>query len=49
VDAIFRRDDQVTQNDRWVVSADRRKMTLTSTGTLETGQRFNEKLVFQKQ
>jgi hypothetical protein len=49
VDAIFRRDDQVTQNDRWVVSVDRQKMTLTSTGTLETGQRFNEKLVFQKQ
>ncbi|HZZ15571.1 MAG TPA: hypothetical protein VFE08_06380 [Candidatus Sulfotelmatobacter sp.] len=49
VDAIYRRDDQVTQKDRWVVSADRQKMTLTSTGTFETGQRVTEKLVFQKQ
>lgn len=49
VDAIYRRDDQVTQKDRWVVSADRQKMTLTTTATLETGQRMNEKLLFQKQ
>jgi hypothetical protein len=49
VDAIYRRDDQVTQKDRWVVSADRKKMTLTTTGTFETGQRVTEKLVFQKQ
>jgi hypothetical protein len=49
VDAIYRRDDQVTQKDRWVVSADRQKMTLTTTGTFETGQRATEKLVFQKQ
>jgi hypothetical protein len=49
VDAIYRRDDQVTQKDRWVVSADRQKMTLTTTGTFETGQRVTEKLVFQKQ
>jgi hypothetical protein len=49
VDAIYRRDNQVTQKDRWVVSADRQKMTLTSTGTFETGQRVTEKLVFQKQ
>jgi hypothetical protein len=49
VDAIYRRDDQVTQKDRWVVSADRQKMTLTTTGMFETGQRVTEKLVFQKQ
>lgn len=49
VDAIYRRDDQVTQKDRWVVSADRQKMTLTTTGTFETGQRVTEKLVFRKQ
>ena len=49
VDAIYRRDDQVTQKDRWVVSADRQKMTLTTTGTFETGQHLTEKLVFQKQ
>lgn len=48
VDAIFRRDDQVSQKDTWVVSPDGKQMTLTSTGTLETGQRFNEKLLFKK-
>jgi hypothetical protein len=48
VDAIYRRDDQVTQKDRWVVSADGQQMTLTTTGTLETGQRVTEKLVFQE-
>jgi hypothetical protein len=49
VDAIYRRDDQVTQKDRWVVSADGKQMTLTSSGTWETGQRFTEKLLFKKQ
>ncbi len=49
VDAIYRRDDQVTQKDRWVVSADGHQMTLSTTGTLETGQRVTEKLTFKKQ
>lgn len=49
VDAIYRRDDQVTQKDRWVVSGDGRQMQLTTTATLETGQHLAEKLVFQKQ
>jgi hypothetical protein len=49
VDAIYRRDDQISQRDRWVVSADGQQMTMTSIGTLETGQRFTEKLVFKKQ
>src|SRR5580704_837497 len=49
VDASYRRDDQVTQKDRWVVSADGQQMTLTTTGTLETGQHVTEKLVFKKQ
>ena len=49
VDAMYRRDDQVTQKDRWVVSADGQQMTLTTTGTLETGQRVTEKLLFKKQ
>ena len=49
VDAIYRRDDQVAQKDRWVVSSDGRQMTLTTTGTFETGQHLTEKLVFQKQ
>jgi hypothetical protein len=49
VDAIYRRDNQLTQKDRWVVSADGQQMTLTTTGMFETGQRINEKLVFRKQ
>jgi hypothetical protein len=49
VDAIYRRDDQQTQKDRWVVSADGQQMTLTTTGSLETGQRISEKLAFKKQ
>lgn len=49
VDAVYRRDDQVSQKDTWVVSGDGQQMTLTSTGTLETGQHFTEKLVFKKQ
>lgn len=49
VDAIYQRDNQIAQKDRWVVSGDGRQMTLTTTGTLETGQHVTEKLVFQKQ
>jgi len=49
VDAIYRRDDQVTQKDRWVVSGDGLQLTVTTTGTFETGQRISEKLVFKKQ
>jgi hypothetical protein len=49
VDSIYRRDDQPTEKDRWVVSADGQQMTRTATGTLETGQRLAEKLVFKKQ
>jgi hypothetical protein len=49
VDAIYRRDNQITQKDRWVVSDDGTQMTLTTTGTLETGQQIKETLVFRKQ
>jgi hypothetical protein len=49
VDSIYRRDDQPAQKDRWAVSADGQQMTLTTTGTLETGQHLTEKLVFKKQ
>jgi hypothetical protein len=49
VDASYQRDNQVTQKDRWVVSADGQQMTLSTTATLETGQRLTEKLVFRKQ
>jgi hypothetical protein len=49
VDVSYRRDDQVAQKDRWVVSEDGQQMTLSTTGTLETGQRITEKLLFKKQ
>jgi len=49
VDATFRRDNQIAQKDRWQVSADGQQMTLSTTATLETGQRLTEKLVFKKQ
>ena len=49
VDSIYRRGDQVTQTDRWVVSADGAEMTLSTTGTLETGQRVKETMTFRKQ
>lgn len=49
VDAIYRRDDQITQKDRWVVSPDATQMTLTTAGTLESGQQIKETLVFRKQ
>jgi hypothetical protein len=48
VDAAYRRDNQVTQTDKWVVSADGHEMTVTTAGTLETGQRLTEKLTFKK-
>jgi hypothetical protein len=49
VDSVYRRDDQVTQKDKWTLSADGQQLTLITTGTLETGQQLNEKLVFKKQ
>ena len=49
VDAIYRRDEQITQRDHWSVAPDGKTMTLTSTGTLQTGQKFNEKLDFARE
>ena len=49
VDATFRRDNQVTEKDRWQVSSDGRQMTCSRTATLETGQHVTEKLLFKKQ
>ncbi len=43
------RRSEVTEKDRCVVSADGQQMTLTTIGTLETGQHLTEKLVFKKQ
>jgi hypothetical protein len=49
VDAVYKRDDKLAQKDRWVVSADGQQMTVTTTGTLESGQQIREKMVFRKQ
>jgi hypothetical protein len=49
VDAMYRRDNQIAQKDRWIVSPDGTQMTLTTTGTLETGQQVKETLIFRKQ
>jgi hypothetical protein len=49
VDSIYRRGDKVAQKDRWVVSADGQQMTVTNTGSLETGQQIKETMVFRKQ
>jgi len=49
VDSIYRRDDQVTQKDRAVVSPDGQTMTITTTAALENGQHLTEKLAFKKQ
>jgi len=49
VDAVSRRDNQLAETSRWVVSADGKQMTMTNSGTLETGQHVTEKLVFKKQ
>lgn len=48
VSATYRRDQQITQEERWVVAPDGKTMTLTTSGILETGQRFTEKLVFKR-
>jgi hypothetical protein len=48
VDASYQRDGQVTQKDTWVLSANGQQMTLSTIGTLESGQRLTEKLVFKK-
>ncbi|MGB2663436.1 MAG: hypothetical protein WAK48_05505 [Candidatus Acidiferrum sp.] len=49
VDSTYRRGDEIADRDRWVVSADGRQMTLTTTGVLITGEKIKEKLVFRKQ
>jgi hypothetical protein len=49
VDSFYRRDEQLTEKDRWVVTDDGKQMTLTTAGTLESGQHVTEKLVFKRQ
>ena len=49
VDSTYRRDEQITQKDRWVISPDGTQLTVTTSGTLQTGQQVRETLVFKKQ
>jgi len=49
VDAMYRRDEQITQKDHWIVAPDGKTMTLSSTGTLQSGQKFTEKLAFERE
>jgi len=49
VEVIYRRDNQVAQTDRWTVSSDGQQMTVSTTGTLETGQHLTERLTFKRQ
>jgi hypothetical protein len=49
VDSTYKRGDEIGDKDRWVVSADGQQMTLTTSGTLGTGETINENLVFRKQ
>ena len=49
VEANYRRDNQITQKDRWIVSPDGQQMTVSTTATYENGQHLTEKLTFKKQ
>ena len=49
VESIYKRDDQIADRDRWVVSNDGQQLTVTTTGTSEAGQQIRENLVFRKQ
>lgn len=49
VESVYRRDQQVGDRDRWVLSPDGQQLSVTSTGTLESGERVHDELVFRKQ
>ena len=49
VDAIYKRGDDVGDQEQWIVSADGQQMTLTTTGSLGTGEKIQESLGFRKQ
>jgi hypothetical protein len=49
VASTYKRGDEIGDQDRWVVAPDGQQMTVTSTGTLGTGERIKETLVFRKQ
>jgi hypothetical protein len=49
VASTYKRGDEIGDQDRWVVAADGRQMTWTTSGVLGTGERIQETLIFQKQ
>jgi len=49
VDAIYKRGDDIGDQEHWTVSADGQQMTMTTTGSLGTGEKIKESLVFRKQ
>ncbi len=49
VTAVYLRDDQIAQKDKWTVSTDGQELTVVTTGVLETHQHINETLTFKKQ
>jgi hypothetical protein len=49
VTAVYLRDDQIAQKDKWTVSTDGQELTVVTTGVLETRQHVNETLTFKKQ
>jgi hypothetical protein len=49
VSSTYKRGDEIAEQDRWVVSPDGQQMTMTTTGTLGTGERLKESLIFRKQ
>lgn len=49
VDATYKRGDDIGDQEHWTISADGQQMTLTITGSLGTGEKIKENLVFRKQ
>lgn len=49
LDATYKRGDEVGDQEHWIVSPDGQQMTLTTSGTLGTGEKIKESLVFRKQ
>jgi hypothetical protein len=49
VTSDYKRNGKISDQERWVVSDDGKKMTLTLTGTLTSGARIQEELIFERQ
>lgn len=48
VEAIYKRAGKITDQDRWTVSADGKRLTLSADGTLRSGRRIHTEEVFAK-